>query len=110
MQNLKNQLLIFLYLFLMVVSIFFTVYIVVIDIFWLLKICVILVAISFTIYLFMLMKKTNKKLIYIPKEERVVEHNTKEVVTNKILCPKCFNLYDGEMCFVCGYQRNKNKA
>jgi hypothetical protein len=110
MKNLKNQLLIFLYLILMIVAIFFAVYIVVVDIFWLLKICVILATISFTIYLFMLMNKTNKKLVYIPKEETKSEQNVKEVKTNKLLCPKCFNPYDGETCFVCGYNKGENKA
>ena len=107
-ENLKNQLLILLLLLTMVVSIFLCVLIVVVDIFWLIKICVVLATISFTIYIFMLIKKVNKRLVYIPKDEEknIEEKVENESIKKRILCPKCYHPYDGEICFVCGYKKN----
>ena len=57
------------------------------------------------------MKKLNKKLVYIEKpvksDTEVIEEQSQN--EKKIRCPKCYNLYDGEYCFVCGY-KNENKA
>ena len=108
MVNLKNQILIFLYLVLMILSVFFAVYISVIEVYWLLKILVSLFTLTLTIYLFILMKKTNKKLVYVEKTAEIVEKDTKQVVTNKMLCPKCYHPYDGHICFICGYNTDEN--
>ena len=58
----------------------------------------------------MLIQRLNKKLIYLPKEEKVVESTVNSTVNNKLLCPKCYHTYDGEVCFVCGFTRHQNKA
>ena len=109
-ENLKNQLLILLYLFITVTAVFLCVLLMVLDIFWLLKIVVVLATIALTIYLFIVIKKTNKKLVYIEKEVTSEEINTEKTNVKKIRCPKCYNDYDGDTCFVCGYKKNENNA
>ena len=108
-ENIKNQLLIFLLLFVMMFTILLaTLIVAVVDIHIVVKIAVVVVAIVFTFYLFITMKKLNKKLVYVEaKETEVIE--TLSTTEQKIRCPKCYNFYDGEFCFVCGY-KNENKA
>ena len=106
--NIKNQLLILLLLLGFIVTILFSVTILVIDIFWLIKVFVVLASILLSFYIFVQIKKTNKKLVYIEKPTT----ETSEPLTQteqKIRCPKCYNFYDGEYCFVCGYKK-ENKA
>ena len=109
--NIKNQLLILLLLLAFIATILVAVTLLVIDIFWLVKIFVLLASILLSFYIFVQIKKTNKKLVYIEKpvedkNETLVEENKPE---QKIRCPKCYNFYDGEFCFVCGYKK-ENKA
>lgn len=107
-QNLKNQLLILSLLLAMAITIFICVLIIVIDIFWIVKLFVLLASIVLTMYLFKIIKSINKKLVYIPKDERdIVEEKCQTKSTNKIRCPKCYNYYDGEFCFVCGYKKEQ---
>ena len=106
--NIKNQLLILLLLLGFIVTILVSVTILVIDIFWLIKVFVVLASILLSFYIFVQIKKTNKKLVYIEKPTT----ETSEPLTQteqKIRCPKCYNFYDGEYCFVCGYKK-ENKA
>ena len=107
-ENLKNQGVIFLLLILMIGVLFTGVYILVIDIFWLIKMFVLLSMIILSILLFVLMKRVNKKLVYIEKKETLEITDTVDTVTNKKRCPKCYNLYDGQICFVCGYEKENN--
>ena len=90
----------------MAAIIILSVFVVVIDIFWLLKILVCIAAILLSIYIFITIKKLNKQLVYIEKET-MCEPDIKPA-NNKVRCPKCYNLYDGEICFVCGYTKNNN--
>ena len=106
--NIKNQLLILLLLLTMMTTVFLCVLLMVVDIFWLIKVFVLLAAILLTFYIFVQIKKLNKKLVYIEKPAT----ETTEPLTQteqKIRCPKCYNFYDGEYCFVCGYKK-ENKA
>jgi hypothetical protein len=106
-ENFKKQLLIFSLLIFMAILIILSVFVVVIDIFWLLKIFVCIASLLLSIYIFITLKKLNKQLVYIEKET-FVEPDV-DTVNNKTRCPKCYNLYDGEICFVCGYTKvNKN--
>ena len=105
-ENLKKQLLILLLLMFMAALVFLSVFVVVIDVFWLLKIFVCIAGILLSLYIFIAIKKINKQLVYIEKES-IVEPNV-SVVNNKVRCPKCYNLYDGEICFVCGYTKVNN--
>ena len=104
--NLKNQLLILLLLVFMAALVILSVFVVVIDIFWLLKIVVCIAGVLLSLYIFVTIKKLNKQLVYIEKET-IVEPNV-SAVNNKVRCPKCYNLYDGEICFVCGYTKVNN--
>lgn len=104
--NIKNQLIILLLLLAFIATILVAVTIVVIDIFWLIKVFVVLASILLSFYIFVQIKKTNKKLVYIEKPTT----ETSEPLTQteqKIRCPKCYNFYDGEYCFVCGYKNEK---
>ena len=106
-QNIKNQLLILLLLIAMMFVVFTGVLVISLSPNMIVNIIVIIAMILLTFFIFVLMKYLNKKLIYIEKEvkeEKNVTTNTK----TKILCPKCHNLYDGEFCFVCGYERKNN--
>ena len=103
-ENLKKQLLIFLLLIFMAALVILSVFAVVSDIFWLLKTFVCIASIFLSIYIFITLKKLNGKLVYIEKD--VVCEPEVKTVDNKIRCPKCYNLYDGEFCFVCGYTKN----
>ena len=105
-ENLKKQLLILLLLVFMSALVILSVFVVVIDIFWLLKIVVCITTIVLSLYIFNTIKKINKQLVYIEKET-VVEPEIK-TVNNKVRCTKCYNLYDGEICFVCGYTKVDN--
>jgi hypothetical protein len=103
--NTKNQLLIFLFLLLMVLFIVGGTVIAVVNIHWGIKVGVILVAIVASIYLFMLISKTNKKLIYTEKEETVKkEEHESNYAYEHIRCPKCHKPFDGNVCFYCGFQ------
>ena len=106
-QNIKNQLLILLLLIAMMFVVFTGVLVISLSPNMIVNIIVIIAMISLTFFIFVLMKYLNKKLIYIEKEvkeEKNVTTNTKA----KILCPKCHNPYDGEFCFICGYERKNN--
>lgn len=106
-QNIKNQLLILLLLIAMMLIVFTGVLVISLSSNWIVNIIAIIAMILLTFFIFVLMKYLNKKLIYIEKEVK----EDIEVTTNaktKILCPKCHNLYDGEFCFVCGYERKNN--
>jgi uncharacterized membrane protein len=106
-QNIKNQLLILLLLIAMMFVVFTGVLVISLSPNMIVNIIVIIAMILLTFFIFVLMKYLNKKLIYIEKEvkeEKNVTTNTK----TKILCPKCHNPYDGEFCFVCGYERKNN--
>ena len=105
-ENLKKQLLILLLLVFMAALVILSVFVVVIDIFWLLKIVVCIAGVLLSLYIFITIKKINKQLVYIEKET-IVDPND-STVNNKVRCPKCYNLYDGEICFVCGYTKNNN--
>jgi predicted membrane protein len=105
-ENLKKQFLILLLLAFMASLIILSVFILVIDIFWLLKILVCITTILLSIYIFITIKKLNKQLVYIEKE--IICEKDVKPINNKIRCPKCYNLYDGEICFVCGYEKNNN--
>lgn len=108
-QNIKNQLLILLLLFVMMFTILLaTLIVAVVDIHIVVKIAVVVASIVLTFYIFVLIKKINKKLVYIEKEN-TVEVETLTPTEQKIRCPKCYNYYDGEYCFVCGYKK-ENKA
>ena len=106
-ENLKKQLLILLLLVFMAALVILSVFIVVIDIFWLLKIIACIAGILLSLYIFITIKKLNKQLVYSEKET-IVESNV-NTVNNKVRCPKCYNLYDGEICFVCGYTKTNNE-
>ena len=110
MKNLKNQILIFLLLIAILTSIIFAVVITYSKAFWVVKVCVDLFVILFTVYLFWLIQKLNKKLIYIPKNQETIKSSVSSNPKQKLLCPKCHHPYDGEICFVCGYDRNENNA
>ena len=103
-ENLKNQLFIFLVLLCMMALVFICTLLVVIDIFWVVKIFVVVATILLTFYLFVTIKKINKKLVYVEREDSV-EIKTINITEQKIRCPKCYNFYDGEYCFVCGYKK-----
>lgn len=106
-QNIKNQLLILLLLIAMMFVVFTGVLVISLSPNMIVNIIVIIAMILLTFFIFVLMKYLNKKLIYIEKEvkeEKNVTTNTK----TKTLCPKCHNPYDGEFCFVCGYERKNN--
>ena len=108
-ENIKNQLLIFLLLVTMMFTVLLaTLIVLVTNMHFVVKILVVLAAIVFTFYIFITMKKINKKLVYIEKEE-MKEIETLTTNEQKLRCPKCYNFYDGEFCFVCGY-KNENKA
>ena len=107
-ENFKNQLKIFLLLLGMMATVIFGVLLVVLDIYFLIKILVIISVIILTAYIFIIIKKTNKKLIYI-EPETTIEVEKLSTTESKIRCPKCYNFYDGEYCFVCGYKK-ENKA
>ena len=106
-ENLKKQLLILLLLVFMASLIILSVFLIVIDIFWLLKILVFIVAVLLSVCIFISIKKLNKQLVYIEKE--VIDEPIIKPVNNKIRCPKCYNPYDGDICFVCGYTNAANK-
>ena len=106
-QNIKNQLLILLLLIAMMFVVFTGVLVISLSPNMIVNVIVIIAMILLTFFIFVLMKYINKKLIYIEKEvteEKNVTTNTK----TKILCPKWHNPYDGEVCFVCGYERKNN--
>ena len=103
-ENLKNQLKIFLLLLAMMTAVMTGVLLIVIDIFWLIKIFVVIGVIILTAYIFICIKKINKKLVYI-EPEQVVEVENNNTGENKKRCPKCYNHYDGQYCFVCGYKK-----
>ena len=110
-ENIKNQLLIFLLLIAMMLTIFTTVLIVSLDVFWLIKLVVVVLAIILTALIFIVMKNLNKKLVYIEKENTTVEEKiVKEPNRIKHICPKCYKPYDGEECFACGYVKNENNG
>ena len=108
-ENIKNQLLIFLLLVMMMFAVLLaTLIVLVTNMHFVVKIFVVLATIMFTFYIFITMKKLNKKLVYIEKEE-MKEIETLTTNEQKLRCPKCYNFYDGEFCFVCGYKK-ENKA
>ena len=110
-ENFKKQLAIFGLLLLMAVVVFTAILLLVLKVHWSIKLVVFIASIVVTYYIFIVINKLNKQLVYIKKD--VVEVEEKKVVeTNKkkILCPKCYHPYDGEICFVCGFNRNENKA
>ena len=110
-ENFKKQLGIFGLLLLMAVIVFIAILLLVLNIHWSIKLLVFITSVVATYYIFIVINKLNKQLVYIEKE--VVEAEEKKVVeTNKkkILCPKCYHPYDGEICFICGFNRNENKA
>ena len=104
-QNIKNQLLILLLLIAMMFVVFTGVLVISLSPNMIVNIIVIIAMISLTFFIFVLMKYLNKKLIYIEKE---VKEEKNVTTKTKILCPKCHNPYDGEFCFVCGYERKNN--
>ena len=91
-ENLKKQSLIFLLLLLMGIVVIFTVFFLVIDIHWSVKVITPIVSIPTTFYLFMLITKLNKQLVYVEKtkEAEVVETVDKSNRA-KHICPKCYN-------------------
>jgi hypothetical protein len=45
-------------------------------------------------------------------DNNTMQANTPHIikpVNNKIRCPKCYNPYDGDICFVCGYTNAADK-
>lgn len=108
-ENIKNQLLILLLLVTMMFAVLLaTLIVLVTNMHFVVKILLVLATIMFTFYIFVTMKKINKKLVYIePKQEETIE--TLSTTEQKTRCPKCYNFYDGEFCFVCGYKK-ENKA
>lgn len=110
-ENFKKQLLISLLLLLMATVVIFAVFFMTIDIHWSVKVIAPVIVIPFTFYLFVLITKLNKQLVYVEKTkevecEEVVDKSNKA----KHICPKCFKPYDGDVCFVCGYKKPENKA
>ena len=110
-ENFKKQIAIFALLVLMAAIVFVSSLLLALNIHWSIKISTFLSIVIISYVIFLLINKLNKQLVYIEKEEVVVEEKT-VVETNKkkILCPKCYHPYDGDICFVCGFQRNENKA
>ena len=109
-ENIKKQSLIFLLLLLMATIVIFAVFFLVIDIHWIVKVITPVIAIPLTFYLFVLITKLNKQLVYV---EKIKEVECEEVAdkSNRVkhICPKCFKPYDGDVCFVCGYTKPENK-
>lgn len=106
-QNIKNQLLILLLLIAMMFVVFTGVLVISLSPNMIVNVIVIIAMILLTFFIFVLMKYINKKLIYIEKEVKE-EKNVTTSTKTKILCPKCHNHYDGEFCFICGYERKNN--
>ena len=103
-KNIKNQVLIFLLLLAMVVLVFICTLLVVINMLCVFKIYVVIMTILSTFYIFTIIKKLNKKLVYEEKENNI-QTEMFEVPERKLLCPRCHNFYDGKICFVCGLRR-----
>ena len=107
--NFKKQLAIFALLILMAFVVFISMYILVIDTYIVLKIFTLIISIVATFTIFVMIKKINKQLVYIAKEDKVIEEKkVVEIQKKKILCPKCYNQYNGNCCFVCGYNTDKS--
>lgn len=97
MENVKNQLTIFLLFLLMVLTVFAGVFSWVLPIDVIFKILLSLVCFALSIFIYIGIRKTNAKLIYVERE----------VKEDVIRCPKCFNEYDGVECLICGYKRTE---
>lgn len=103
-ENLKKQLLIFLLLTLMAALVFGFVLSLVSDIFWVFKVLISVITLGVTFFIFVLMRKLNKSLVYIEKEV-IKEPQVEQTKVKKLYCPKCYKPYDGIVCFACGYQK-----
>lgn len=75
-----------------------------------LKIVVSTAGILFTIVIFKVMTRINNnylKNIVAESDDLVPE--AKEATPKKLmLCPKCYQAFDGEVCFHCGYVKKEN--
>ena len=107
MENIKKQFAIFGLLLLMVIVVFTSVLILVMDINWIIKVLTIVLCLCVSAFIFVVIKKINKQLIYI--EKTIKEETENDLTKLKIRCPKCLNLYDNYVCLVCGYENKQIK-
>lgn len=110
-ENFKKQFAILCLLLLMAIIVFTSILLLVLNMHWSIKVISSVLCIVSTFFIFVLIKKINKKLVYVERENvKVEETKAVEIHKKKILCPKCFNQYNGVTCFICGFNRDENKA
>ena len=72
------------------------------------KLLVSVLVVVFTIIIFKVITNMNesyiKELSKKPQEEPLVTEEKQEA-KKLILCPKCYQAWDGEVCFHCGFKR-----
>lgn len=74
------------------------------------KIIVSILGIITSLIIFKIITKINNNYInqIDKKEDNLVPEVKEETPKKLILCPKCYQAFDGEVCFHCGYIKTEN--
>ena len=74
-----------------------------------LKIVVSTAGILFTIVIFKVMTRINNNYLknIVAESDDLVPEAKEETPKKLMLCPKCYQAFDGEVCFHCGYSKDE---